>query len=301
MDDMKPLVSIGMPVYNGEKYIRQALDSLLAQDYGHFELIISDNASTDGTPEICREYAARDSRIAYYRNQENMGAAWNFKRVLDLAAGEYFMWLPHDYRLLDANYLSTLINGIGNCILIFPLFILSSMGEIESVSFFDIYRKLGKKGNYLDAWCMNGSGYPIYGLYNRRRLIDGNYLELLLKCNDWIYFNEGLFLHKLFIDGLVAYCPDIKSFVETSSTSLAASKEDLIGAFCRYSFETARLFQSADLEESRKNEIFEILIKKHSNFYVSYLGSSIKSAEAEIKLSPYRRLRTAARVLVKGR
>jgi len=91
-----PLVSIGMFVYNGERYIRQALDSLLAQDYKNFELIISDNASTDRTREICLEYAARDKRIRYYRNKKNMGARWNASRVFKLSSGEYFMWAAHD-------------------------------------------------------------------------------------------------------------------------------------------------------------------------------------------------------------
>jgi glycosyltransferase involved in cell wall biosynthesis len=95
----KPLVSIGMPVYNGEKYIRQALDSLLAQDYGHFELIISDNASTDGTAEICREYVAKDDRIRYCRNETNLGAVRNFNRVFELSSGKYFMWAATDNML----------------------------------------------------------------------------------------------------------------------------------------------------------------------------------------------------------
>ena len=91
-----PQVSIGMPVYNGEKFIREALDSLLAQTFTDFELIISDNASTDGTEAICREYAARDPRIRYVRQSENRGAAANFRFVLDEAVGEYFMWAAAD-------------------------------------------------------------------------------------------------------------------------------------------------------------------------------------------------------------
>ena len=105
MTDNKPLVSIGMPVYNGEKHIRQALDSLLAQDYGNFELIISDNASTDTTQEICHEYAMRDKRIRYYRNQQNMGNAWNFNRAFELYSGEYFMWAA-DHDLWHPTFIS---------------------------------------------------------------------------------------------------------------------------------------------------------------------------------------------------
>lgn len=85
-----------MPVYNGEQFIREALDSLLAQTETNFELIISDNASTDKTEQICLAYAAHDHRINYVRQLSNMGAAANFKFVFDQARGEYFMWTACD-------------------------------------------------------------------------------------------------------------------------------------------------------------------------------------------------------------
>jgi glycosyltransferase involved in cell wall biosynthesis len=91
-----PLVSIGMPVYNGENYITEALDSLLAQTYSNVELIISDNASTDSTETICSKYVAADRRIRYYRNEQNLGAAANYNRVVELAQGKYFKWAAHD-------------------------------------------------------------------------------------------------------------------------------------------------------------------------------------------------------------
>lgn len=91
-----PRVSIGIPVYNAERFLARALDSLLAQDYKDFELIISDNASTDGTPAICRQYAASDPRIRYSCNAANIGAAANFNRVFSLSRGEYFAWAAYD-------------------------------------------------------------------------------------------------------------------------------------------------------------------------------------------------------------
>ncbi len=91
-----PRLTIGLPVYNSADYLPQALDSLLAQSFGDFELVISDNASTDATETICRDYAARDSRIRYVRESENRGASWNFNRVFQLATGEYFKWAAHD-------------------------------------------------------------------------------------------------------------------------------------------------------------------------------------------------------------
>lgn len=89
-------MTIGLPVYNGERYLRRALDCLLAQDYGRFELLISDNASTDRTREICEEYAARDQRVTLNINDTNIGIIGNFQLVLDRARGKYFMWAAHD-------------------------------------------------------------------------------------------------------------------------------------------------------------------------------------------------------------
>lgn len=91
-----PRVSIGLPVFNGENYLEEALDSLLAQTCSDFEIVISDNASTDRTEEICRAYLAKDRRIRYYRSEKNFGAAWNFNRVFALSSGEYFKWSAHD-------------------------------------------------------------------------------------------------------------------------------------------------------------------------------------------------------------
>jgi glycosyltransferase involved in cell wall biosynthesis len=91
-----PRISVGLPVFNGEAYLRRALDSLLTQDFESFELIICDNASTDATESICREFAARDSRVAYYRNPTNIGASANYNRVFTLARAPFFKWASHD-------------------------------------------------------------------------------------------------------------------------------------------------------------------------------------------------------------
>lgn len=96
MSNDNPQLSIGMPVYNGAQFIKEALDSILAQTFEDFELIISDNASTDETEEICRAYVAKDHRIRYYRNEENIGAAQNFNRVFELSSGKYFKWVACD-------------------------------------------------------------------------------------------------------------------------------------------------------------------------------------------------------------
>ena len=93
---MKPLVSVGMPVYNAEKTLRRAIESVLAQDYEHFELIISDNASTDATAEICQAFAREDARISFVRQPTNKGTHWNFNYVVGRAKGQYFVRMSHD-------------------------------------------------------------------------------------------------------------------------------------------------------------------------------------------------------------
>ena len=106
-----PRLSIGLPVFNGEQFIRAAVESILAQSFSDFELIISDNASTDMTPAICREYAQRDSRIRFIQQSENRGGAWNFNHVFSLARGSYFKWAPCD-DVIAPTYLERCIEAL---------------------------------------------------------------------------------------------------------------------------------------------------------------------------------------------
>jgi glycosyltransferase involved in cell wall biosynthesis len=94
--DNAMLVDIGMPVYNGGRFIEEALRSLSSQSFTEWKLVIADNASTDGTEEICREFSRWDSRIRYVRHESNIGAPANFKYVLDQAKAPYFMWAAAD-------------------------------------------------------------------------------------------------------------------------------------------------------------------------------------------------------------
>jgi glycosyltransferase involved in cell wall biosynthesis len=87
---------VGLPVYNGERFLERAIETLLAQTYRDFELIIVDNASTDGTGDICRAFARHDRRVHYWRNPHNVGAMGNFRRVFELSPSELFKWAAHD-------------------------------------------------------------------------------------------------------------------------------------------------------------------------------------------------------------
>lgn len=110
-DTERPTVSIGMPVYNDEKYVSKALDDLLAQSFTDFELIISDNSSTDRTEEICRRYAAKDRRVRYFRQDHNLGMQSNFVFVLHQACGEFFMWAASDDRW-DKDFIRVLLDAL---------------------------------------------------------------------------------------------------------------------------------------------------------------------------------------------
>jgi len=209
----KPLVSIGMPVYNGEKYIRYALNSLLAQDFTDFELIISDNASTDETWKICQEYAAKDSRIRLYRNKETMGGY--SLRVLELSSGKYFMWAAHD-DVWKLHFISELVNLLE----VTPSAVLA-VCRAEKIDYNDISLHLGPiylttvgmtRAERLRYFSKNASGWLFHGLYRReiplsassmfldkRQLIGASEAFVLYKCinsGDLVFSENVLFLKR---------------------------------------------------------------------------------------------------------
>lgn len=182
----KPKVSIGMPVYNGERYIRDALDSLLDQTFSDFELIISDNASSDSTEKICREYTAMDSRIRYIRQVENKGAIANFQFVLDEACGDFFMWAAYD-DLWSQNYLIEAINIFSEKSIDFVF----SAFELKSINFkfskkikseiFEFIESPDKKIRILKFIALHHNSHKCNIVYSLFRL---NFLKKTLNIQD---------------------------------------------------------------------------------------------------------------------
>ena len=139
-------VSIGMPTYNGAKFISAAIESILSQKYTYFELIISDDASTDETEEIVMKYCRDDLRIKYIRQQENIGANQNFKKVLEAATGEYFMFASQD-DTFSSNWLSGLISslrGTNNCASFGSTIYIDEIGNTINSTANKIYFKFGE-------------------------------------------------------------------------------------------------------------------------------------------------------------
>jgi len=107
----RPTITVALPVYNGERFLARALDSILGQTLTDLEVVISDNASTDGTADICEKYAALDGRVRYVRNERNIGAAPNFNRALELARGHFFKWASYD-DWLEPTYLERCVEAL---------------------------------------------------------------------------------------------------------------------------------------------------------------------------------------------
>ena len=113
MPDVNPQVSIGLPVYNGENYVGEAIQCILAQTYLDWELVISDNSSTDRTLQICTAFAKKDSRIRVFPNERNLGTAPNFNRTFQLSRGRFFRWMAHD-DLCGPRYVEECLKGLQN-------------------------------------------------------------------------------------------------------------------------------------------------------------------------------------------
>ena len=164
-----PKVSIGLPIYNAEKFLRKRIENLLAQTFTDFELIISDNSSTDNSLTICREFAQRDSRIKLHVQEKNIGQLKNFNFVLEKAIGEYFVWVAADDLLLpkflekNVNILETKSNLVTSVskLKMFGEFTENLKKNQDDSTITKIEKKIKKKLSHMDC-------YPISGSYEKR-------------------------------------------------------------------------------------------------------------------------------------
>lgn len=161
---MEKLITIGLPVYNGAPLIKEAIDSLLCQSYKNFELIISDNNSTDDTEQLCRSYASSDSRIRYVRQPNNSGGFSNFQWVLNEAKGIYFMWACHD-DLWSQDYLAEMVSILHDESIsyVFPKFKLDSIrykiGVLRNIQIFEFIKHENSKYRVLSFMKLHPSSF----------------------------------------------------------------------------------------------------------------------------------------------
>jgi glycosyltransferase involved in cell wall biosynthesis len=222
-----------MPVYNGEQFIQQALDSLLAQDYSHFELVISDNASTDRTADICESYAAKDTRVRYYRNEENRGPVANFNRVLEYAGGEYFMWTACD-DLWEPTYISTLLQSLmltRSCVLAFSAFDNIDKHGYQTRTYPQLFKLpsedlFTRLHNYMTQEEWLGKANVIYGLMRRTASQEAGSLKI------WggnLWGSDMLVVFKLLTLGNLVLSPDLL-FHKRLLSSQTGSSQEPVGA-----------------------------------------------------------------------
>ena len=179
-DGLLPAISIGLPVYNGATQLRRALDSLQAQIFCNFEIIISNNYSTDETAGICQEYASKDPRIRYFLQSENIGPMLNFKFTLDKARASVFMWAAHD-DLWDPEHLMNAINLLKKpgVRFVFPSFRLSSIKwKVEKNFDPKIFEFIEAPDadirvlNFISLHYMSHSANIVYSVFNKAFLFD---------------------------------------------------------------------------------------------------------------------------------
>ena len=169
-----PKVSVGMPVYNGDRYIRRALDSLLSQSYRDFEIIISDNGSTDSTLQICQDYARKDPRVTVLDSQRNQGMVRNFRRVFEESTGEYFAWAA-DHDWWHPEWMSSLVSELDSnpaVVLAYPLNVRISENDevLRGPWKFDTFGVSSPTRRVVAACWRMRAGSMVYGLIRRHAL-----------------------------------------------------------------------------------------------------------------------------------
>jgi glycosyltransferase involved in cell wall biosynthesis len=222
-------VEIGLPVYNGEKFLERALAMLLGQSYGEFELIISDNASTDGTEQICRKYADLDPRIRYFRQDQNIGAVANFNWVFENSNCEYFKWAAVD-DLCSPTYLEKVVKILDDdpaCIWCHSRssHIDAAGNLLEDADCCDVsYEKRGSpiaSKRFEDVVLGKGGCIDSYGLMRSEAI---RQTDLFMP----LYGAEKIFMAELALIGTYREIPETLFFVrvdDTSSGSLATAEE----------------------------------------------------------------------------
>jgi glycosyltransferase involved in cell wall biosynthesis len=258
---MEPTISVGVPTYNRAKQLKVALDHITRQTYRKLDIVVSDNASTDETPEMVTAMAQRDPRIRFFRHPENRGTAFNFDFVLRQATSHLFMWAADDDRWESSDLIERLSRFAESHTLTFPDCHLMSQGKILERSHLRCYGDCATSADYLRRWCAHGTGYPFYGVYNRRKMDEDN-LSFVFD-NDIAYYNEGTFLHRLFLTGKVKFVPDV--FIAFSINSAKPNAEKMLQDFKTYFARTLLVYRNSALPAAELETVYSLIIDNYTN------------------------------------
>jgi glycosyltransferase involved in cell wall biosynthesis len=196
----KPKVSIGVPIFNGDKYLSEMLDSLISQTFVDFEIIISDNNSTDNTFEIVTKYAQKDNRIKYFKQEYNIGAAKNWKFVLSESNGEFFFWASCD-DIWAPNFIESLLSGFqnDNILSVFCFYdIIDYYDNTKVESVYPVSCTTNNKFNNFLICLLNEDVIKIFGIFRTQNL---KTIVNKLKSDD--YFEIAVLRWNALMGGLV--------------------------------------------------------------------------------------------------
>lgn len=267
----KPLVSIGMPVYNEERYIRQSIEALLAQDYENIEILISDNGSTDNTGQICSDISSSSSNIIFNRFDKNVGITKNFNYVLENSTGEFFMWASgHD--LWSPNYITECINLMTS----YPKSVIS----FGSSQWVDQYNQIitARQFGWADTrgldvfsryvYAFWGNMHPILGIIKRDKLLEKPAIntagtDMIMLCRlslegDFIHATQAKWSRREFREERT-YKEKLKRY-KSKEFGLISSKLDLLFPLARLPLELSKDIFSSKHSLSIKLSLLILII-----------------------------------------
>ncbi|MDH4129096.1 MAG: glycosyltransferase family 2 protein, partial [Spirochaetota bacterium] len=269
-DKNNPLVSVGIPTYNRPEGLRRTLECITGQTYKNLEIIVSDNCSSGNeTQNIGKEFLEKDSRIKYFRQEENKGMEFNFKFVLEKASGEYFMWAADDDEWAY-NFVEVCIKNIGNSSSIFTAFgVLNRKTKSYTICKLpDLSQYFSKYKNIMNFLSIMTSSL-IYGIHKR------NDIMFILDdvTFDWYdcYFIIKLILNKGFkvINSECLY----KAGIDTTTRIMKSKNPSINRVFEYYPFfhSTLKLIlKSRDLSIFEKISIIKKLFKFSISSYIYF-------------------------------
>ena len=279
-----PVLTIGMPIYNGASLMRRAIDSVLMQDFRDLELIISDNASTDETAAIAAEYAAADSRVRHVRRAEGIPPLQNFRGVLWEARGEMFSWIAHDDFYHRPDHVRRLVEKIreGNTFA-FPgvhmvhLYDDGTIVREETDTLAGFGRIRTRRQLVREA--IRHPSVQIYGMFRTGTLRE--YFRLLLEDRDRICFFEGRFIQSLLINEPWAFVPEATLNVGQSAANYTRrlNPRPLLRDYLRYSVRLLSMYRhSPRFTRLERLNIYADLVREHAPYAARLFASVMKQS-----------------------
>lgn len=302
-----PLISVGIPTYKRPDGLEKTLQIVTSQTYKNLEIIISDNCSqSDEVKFVIQKFREIDSRIIAYEQQVNIGPVLNFKFLLDKAVGDFFIWAADDDQWQSEEFLSLLLEYAPRNLLTFPEAVIYDKETNSKKELLSSYSHCKSPLDYSRNFIVCGWGYPVYGLYNLRLFTEyGLSFEF---DKDLLYYNEGTFLHQVFLAGPVKFVKEAKILFSTDSNK--PSWDVRIDNFVHYFKRTIGVYAAAGLAPDQKSQLIDLVIKVYLSYMASLLknlvpgiiistNSSMKSPNSVQKIA--QRLKLAAKILINGK